>query len=78
MSAELAQRLHARLEWEAKADTVLALGTSLAGMNADRLATAAAERHQKSTWLAMLKADLSDMRTENMSTWKSDSCGSLR
>ena len=77
MSAELAQRLRARLEWEAKADTVLALGTSLAGMNADRLATAAAERHQKSTWLAMPKADSSDMCMENITTWKSNSCGSL-
>ena len=37
-----------RLELQTRADTVLAFGTSLAGMNADRLAQGAAERHQKS------------------------------
>jgi NAD-dependent SIR2 family protein deacetylase len=35
------------LEWEQKADLLLVLGTSLSGMNADRMVSAASKRHRK-------------------------------
>merc|ERR1712178_474232 len=60
------------LEWEEKVDLCLALGTSMVGMNADRMAVAPAERARRGSAAALGTVIVSLQQTQY------DSLASLR
>jgi NAD-dependent SIR2 family protein deacetylase len=56
------------LQWEERADLVLTLGTSLSGMNADRMVVAAAKRQQESKGQGAVIVSLQRTKLDDMAS----------